>query len=410
MCCDMKEEIVVKVEHLWKEYGVPLPKMVSTFKHFLSGNYAVRANHWALKDITIEVKQGETLGVIGPNGAGKSTLLKVLARVTPPTRGHVKVHRKLFPMIELNAGIHPDLTGRENVRVLGAIMGFSRGEIQAKMDDIEAFTELDEWFTRPVRMYSSGMLARLGFGTAVHMDADILLIDEVLAVGDLAFQFKCHQTMARLRDEGKTILFVSHNLNAVRNLCNRVVLLHQGAVSLQGDAESVISSYGENASEGTKCLVEPLDLATDSCRIVNIQFIKQDGTAGNSFEVGEGMILRVHYCANQVIQEPAVVVAFHNMMDVNTVAVGFNTWEDGIRNHEFSGNGSFDLRISALNLMPSTYFVNVVFHTAERYPMIARSRGKYMFQLHSKNKTLGIARLEHSWDLALNEKAHRPHS
>jgi len=404
MCCEMKEEIVIQVDNLWKEYGLPLSHMASNIKHFLSGKYSSTLNRWALRNINVEVKQGETIGVIGPNGAGKSTLLKVLARVTPPTRGHVKVHRKLFPMIELNAGIHPDLTGRENVCVLGAVMGFSRGEIQSKMDDIEAFTELGEWFSRPVRMYSSGMLARLGFGTAVHMDADILLIDEVLAVGDLTFQFKCHQTMARLRDEGKTILFVSHNLNAVRNLCNRVILLHQGSISSHGDAESVISSYRDDASECAKYLVESLDLATDICRIVNIQFIKQDGTAGNSFEVGEGMILRVHYCANQVIHEPAVVITFHNMMDVNTVAVGFNTWEDGIRKHDFSGNGSFDLRISALNLMPSTYFVNAVFHTAERYPMIARSRGKYMFQLHSKNKTLGIARLEHRWDLTRNEE------
>jgi hypothetical protein len=270
------------------------------------------------------------------------------------------------------------------------------------MPEIEEFTELGEWFDKPVRMYSSGMLARLGFGVAVNVDADILLIDEILAVGDLIFQFKCHQRIAKLRDGGKIILFVSHNLNAVRNLCNRVMLLQHGAVSSQGDTEEVVSVYRENATDKTNVLIEPLELESDSCRILDIEFFRLDGTSCGIFEVGDGIILRVHYLAHILIREPAIVVGFSNMMDINTVVTGFNTWEDRIRGHELSGHGSFDLRIDALNLMPATYFVNVVIHTAERYPMIARSRCKYKFRLVSENKTFGIARLDHSWDIKSN--------
>jgi len=191
----MKDEVIIKVEHLWKQYGLPMPRIVKRLRQDLKSKSLSSPvlDHWALKDVSFEVKKGETLGIIGPNGAGKSTLLKVLAGVTPATRGKVKFKGKIFPMIELNAGIHPELTGQENVRLLGAIMGLSRLDIEEKLPAIKEFTELGEWFNTPVRKYSSGMMARLGFGVAMNVDADLLLVDEVLAVGDLRFQRKCYK-------------------------------------------------------------------------------------------------------------------------------------------------------------------------------------------------------------------------
>jgi ABC-type polysaccharide/polyol phosphate transport system ATPase subunit len=184
------DDVVIKVDNLWKRYGLPLPGFVRKGQGWLKRNLSSHArrsasrpelekeSHFALKDFSLEVKRGQTLGIIGHNGAGKSTLLKILAGVTLPTSGRVEILGRVFPMIELNAGIHPEFTGRENVRILGAIMGLSQAEIEAKVSEIEEFCELQEWFDKPVRMYSSGMLARLGFGVAVEVESDILLVDE----------------------------------------------------------------------------------------------------------------------------------------------------------------------------------------------------------------------------------------
>ncbi len=242
----MSDDVIIKVEGLWKRYGLPLVPAVRGLVTRLRNSKSSTLNErgpWALRDISFEVKRGETLGIIGRNGAGKSTLLKILAGVTPPTRGQIEVRGRVFPMIELNAGIHPELTGRENVRLLGAIMGLSRLEIEEKMPEIEEFTELEEWFNQPVRKYSSGMLARLGFGVAMNVEADILLVDEVLAVGDVGFQNRCLGRMKEYREAGKTILFVSHALEMVQYLCQQVMLLDKGEAIVEGKPEGVITQY-----------------------------------------------------------------------------------------------------------------------------------------------------------------------
>ena len=188
----MSDAVMIRIEGLWKRYGLPLPEIVRRGWNLLTNKNESSADlgdgPWALKDINLEIQKGETIGIVGRNGAGKSTLLKVLAGVTTPTRGRVEIRGRLFPMIELNAGLNMELTGRENVSLLGAVMGLSRRGIESKLPDIEEFTELGDWFDRPVRMYSSGMLARLGFGVAVNIESEVILIDETFAVGDLKFQ------------------------------------------------------------------------------------------------------------------------------------------------------------------------------------------------------------------------------
>lgn len=198
---------------------------------------------WALQDISFEVNRGEAFGIIGPNGAGKSTMLKVLSRLMKPTRGSLQVKGRVSALIELAAGFHPDLTGRENIYLYGAIMGMSKGEITAKFDEIVDFSGLAEFIDTPVKRYSSGMYARLGFGVASHVNPDVLLVDEVLSVGDYAFQQKCIEYMKQVIRNGATVLFVSHNLKTIAEFCQRCLLLEHGRPVISGPAEDVIPAY-----------------------------------------------------------------------------------------------------------------------------------------------------------------------
>jgi lipopolysaccharide transport system ATP-binding protein len=242
----MSEEIAIRIEGLWKRYGLPVPAVLRKGWNMIKGRQEDSINHdgpWALRDVTIEIPKGETVGIVGRNGAGKSTLLKVLAGVTSPTRGRVEIYGRIFPMIELNAGLHMELTGRENVRLLGAVMGLSRSQIESRLPEVEDFTELGEWFDRPVRTYSSGMLARLGFGVAVNIESDVVLIDETFAVGDLKFQNKSLARVREMRESGATILLVSHSLETLQFVAKRGILLEQGSLVASGSALEAINQY-----------------------------------------------------------------------------------------------------------------------------------------------------------------------
>ena len=198
---------------------------------------------WALRNISFEAKGGETLGIIGPNGAGKTTILKLIANVTEPTAGELEVRGRLVPLIELNAGFHSELSGRENIYMNASILGLSRREVKQKFDQIVSFAGLEEFIDQPIKKYSSGMFARLGFSVAVHCDPEVLLIDEVLAVGDVQYQKMCTDKIREFQKKGILILLVSHNMQLVRDLCSRVILLRKGEVESAGTPEEVLSRY-----------------------------------------------------------------------------------------------------------------------------------------------------------------------
>lgn len=198
---------------------------------------------WALNDVSFNVEKGEVLGIIGKNGAGKSTLLKILSRVTAPTSGKIKVKGRIASLLEVGTGFHPELTGRENIYLNGAILGMSRKEIDSKFDEIVNFAEIEKFIDTPVKRYSSGMYVRLAFAVAAHLEPEILLVDEVLAVGDADFQKKCLGKMGEVAKEGRTVLFVSHNMAAIRNLCNRAILIQRGQIGCDGDVADTIASY-----------------------------------------------------------------------------------------------------------------------------------------------------------------------
>jgi ABC-type polysaccharide/polyol phosphate transport system ATPase subunit len=237
--------IVIRLEDISVRYRVP-EERISTFKEYAIRRFQRRVRYqdfWALRGINLEIRQGEIFGIIGPNGAGKSTLLKVISRVLAPTEGRIWIKGRVSPLLELGAGFHPELTGRENVFLNGTILGHTRRDIQSKMYEILNFAELGDFIDAPLRTYSSGMVARLGFAVATAWPPEILILDEVLAVGDQAFRTKCQVRMQTFRANGTTILLVTHDMNVVRSLCGRVAWLDHGQVDNLGIAKEVIERY-----------------------------------------------------------------------------------------------------------------------------------------------------------------------
>jgi len=256
--------VAVHAENLGKQYrlgevvGRPpsLYEALSKGLAWLTGNRAGRAGHgdlfWALRDVEFEISQGEVVGVVGGNGAGKSTLLKILSRITTPTEGRVTVFGRLASLLEVGTGFHPELTGRENIYLNGTILGMRRYEIERKFDEIVSFAEIEKFLDTPVKRYSSGMYVRLAFAVAAHLDADILLVDEVLAVGDAAFQRKSLGKMEDVARSGRTVMFVSHNMTAIHQLCQRAMLFEAGRIKSAGPAHDIVQEYlTEGLSEGT---------------------------------------------------------------------------------------------------------------------------------------------------------------
>ncbi len=233
---------------------------------------------WALRDVSFEVKQGEVLGIIGRNGAGKSTLLKILSRITDPTEGWAEINGRVGSLLEVGTGFHPELTGRENIYLNGAILGMKRGEIDRRFDEIVAFSEVEKFLDTPVKRYSSGMYVRLAFAVAAHLEPEILLVDEVLAVGDAAFQKKCLGKMGDVAKQGRTVLFVSHNMAAVRTLCSRSLYLSSGSMLLDADSETVVSHYLAQDTAASALIAWDIQTAPRSAELRFLKaFITNDG-------------------------------------------------------------------------------------------------------------------------------------
>jgi lipopolysaccharide transport system ATP-binding protein len=265
----MSDEIAIQVRGLGKKYTIGGPQeeyhtirdaitnsVKAPFRKLThTDTYESGNEFWALKEVSFEIKKGEVMGIIGRNGAGKSTLLKILSRITMPTEGEVDIYGRVGSLLEVGTGFHPELTGRENIFLSGSILGMRKREIEEKFDEIVKFSEIEKFIDTPVKRYSSGMYVRLGFAVAAHLDPDILVIDEVLAVGDSAFQKKCLGKMEEVSQEGRTVLFVSHNMGAVRRLCQKGVVINQGKITFQGSATDAVENYMKSISGNDICNV-----------------------------------------------------------------------------------------------------------------------------------------------------------
>jgi lipopolysaccharide transport system ATP-binding protein len=317
---------------------------------------------WALSDVSFRVQAGEVVGIIGRNGAGKSTLLKLLSRITYPTAGTIDVRGRIASLLEVGTGFHEELTGRENVYLNGSIMGLKKREIDARIDGIVAFAGVEQFLDTPIKRYSSGMRMRLGFAVAAHLEPDILLVDEVLAVGDIQFQKKCLDTMRDLRTGGRTVLLVSHNMAAVENLCQRTIWIDSGRVRMDGSTGQVVRSYMStfaSAEHGTADL-ESIESRTGhgEARFTRVEFLDAQGQPTQYVRSGDHLVIRVHFRVHAVIQDLWVGIEFNTDAGMRLTAT--NNWATGYYVPSVSpGESYMDLEIDQLPMMPGRYYLSL---------------------------------------------------
>jgi ABC-type polysaccharide/polyol phosphate transport system ATPase subunit len=380
----------------------------------VSRRYSQGEEFWALRNVSFQVNQGEMLGVIGPNGAGKSTLLKLMARVLEPTSGVITVQGRVGALLELGTGFHPDLTGRENIFLNGTLLGLTNGEIGQRIDDVIAFAELEHFIDIALRNYSSGMQMRLAFAVAVHVDPDTLLIDEVLAVGDEAFQRKCLRQIHRLRRQGKTIVFVSHDLSSVAQLCDQALWLEDGQVQEQGPVREVIDRYLLSVAEK-----EALALAqrteeqpetqeeqtapgvrgrwgTKQVELTRVSMLDAEGNESYLFRCGEPVTIEAEYRVHEEVEDPVFGVAIFR--DDGLWCYGTNTDLDRIFIDSLPRHGVVRIQFDQFGFVPGTYFLDMAAHDRRGHPY-DYFRACRTFSVHSLIKDVGVFRPEHRWVL-----------
>lgn len=375
-------DTVIEVENLSKLYHIgevqekymtlrdtiatALVKPIHFFRGFRSAHQSGETL-WALKDVSFNIRRGEIVGIVGRNGAGKSTLLKILSRITEPTQGRVVIHGRVGSLLEVGTGFHPELTGRENVYLNGAILGMKRKEIDQKFDQIVAFSEVEKFINTPVKHFSSGMYLRLAFAVAAFLEPEILLVDEILAVGDAAFQKKCLGRMEEVSREGRTVLFVSHNMQAIRSLCAKGILLNQGEISMEGTASKVIDYYMTQHFGLPKTRETfPLDPG------LRIQFLAVDLVPEVSEAGQEIHLLRCKYLVRKELENVLLCVDVRNTADVSVFYSNDDFLMDGRKRK--TGVHTITLAIPSYLFSPGEYYVAFGFwepgHPPEHFPQV----------------------------------------
>lgn len=317
-----------------------------------NGNGSRNDYIWALDDVSFEITAGEVVGIIGRNGSGKTTLLKILSRITKPTRGHAEIHGRVGSLLEVGTGFHPELSGRENIFLNGAILGMRKSEIERKFDEIVAFAEVEKFIDTPVKRYSSGMYVRLAFGVAAHMETEVLLVDEVLAVGDAQFQKKCFEKMREIGSHGRTILFVSHNMSAVRSICKEALILERGRVVAQGEIDQTVDQYLSRIST-----TESLDRAIET-NTFSVTSVEVSSICGAVVKTFDPVQVRVQFVPKADIQDPGLYVSFLTMDSRRLTGLDL---KDFVTSAPLPAGETAELgfTIESLPLMPGTYQVEI---------------------------------------------------
>ncbi len=347
----------IECRGIWKSYRIYHHRS-NTLKEKVLTRRNAYDEFWALKGIDLDVPAGTTLGIIGRNGSGKSTLLKTFARILTPNRGSVSVHGTLSSLLELGIGFHPELTGRENVYLGGSLLGQSRSQVEERYDDIVEFAGIDPFMDMPVKNYSSGMYARLAFAVAVSIDPDILLIDEVLSVGDERFQIRCYERISELRAQGRTIVLVSHSLDAVRALCAQAVWLDDGEIREQGPAQDVVGSYLREAhgSVARQLASSKHRLGSGDAEIVDAVFLDGDGHPSASFKTGDTLTARLTYKSKTDQLRSSCGVAVYRA-DNQAYVFGQDSGAAGV-DLALTGSGTIEFTVPQLPLLQGQYDVS----------------------------------------------------
>lgn len=420
----MKECNAIEVKHVSKNFKVYLDKGHTLKEKMLFSQRRKYEERQVLKDISFEVKKGEGLGLIGHNGCGKSTMLKLLTRIMYPDSGSIEMCGRVSSLIELGAGFHPDMSGRQNIYTNASIFGLSRKEIDNRLEDIIAFSELEEFIDNPVRTYSSGMYMRLAFSVAINVDADILLIDEILAVGDAAFQAKCFNRLKEIKANGTTIVIVSHSLAQIEEICETSAWIHQGLVREIGKPKEVHEKYQQyvldkrieiadkelkrqnkkksdeqNKAEKEEAVVSSNNLKDPSTdkkdiEIIGVKMYDKDGNERNIFKTGDRCSVAISY---QVFRERQNMLFAAGIARIDGIL--YNSMKmriDKLDGFHISGDGTVILEIDELSMLPNLYVMDVAIED-ENAEVIEYITDAYRFEIVSEKAEEGITRLKHSW-------------
>lgn len=358
----------------------------------LRGSSTHKTDFWALRDVSFEVEHGESLGIIGHNGAGKSTVLKLLSNISAPTRGQITIDGRISALLEVGSGFHPELTGRENIFLSGSILGMRRAEITKKLESIVEFAGVRPFIDLPVKRYSSGMYVRLGFSIAAHLDPDILLLDEVLAVGDRAFQEKCKDRIAEMHRQGTTMVFISHDLKAVRSICQRVLLLQRGELMAEGPADDVIRKYTETASFQP----HPQTTAVRKAEITDVVFFDPAGKRSTGFLTGCPVQARVDYRVHLPIRQGAVSLFFYAMD--GSMAAQWTTGLDGRGIDMREGAAAVRFSCAELGLQPGVYQIDACIERAGAPETFDWQRGCSSIHVDAGKEIRGNFYMPHDWE------------
>ncbi len=391
-----------------------LESAVSVFQR--RGNRS-REQFWVLKNLSFQLEAGTTSGLIGDNGAGKSTMLKLVARIFAPDAGKVTTSGRVGALLELGSGFHPELTGRENIYLNASILGLNRNTIRRRLDDIVAFAELERFIDMPVKHYSSGMYVRLGFAVAVNINPEILLIDEVLAVGDQVFQQKCLQKIEDMKKDGITIVLVSHGLNNIVSFCERVIWLKDGEIYMDGSSSEVADQYMAFSNEefyrrqsleqahkdetielSTSGASEESRWGTRQAEIVKVELLNAKGEIPDYFETGESFRLRIHYKAPMRIYAPAFGLAFYR--SDGTHVNGPNSVRSGYEIPYIEGSGYVDYCVESLPLNPGRYELTVAIYNHNSMVAFDHHHRMYTFNVRSRTSWVeeGVVHIDADWD------------
>jgi len=372
-------DVALRVENLSKQYRIgkaqarystlrdslmemalsPVRRAANLIRGNGSGAADLEETIWALKDVSFEVKKGEVVGIIGRNGAGKTTLLKILSRITEPTEGCVDIFGRVGSLLEVGTGFHPELTGRENIYLNGAILGMKKAEIERKFDEIVAFAEIEKFIDTPVKFYSSGMYVRLAFAVAAHLEPEILMVDEVLSVGDAAFQKKCLGKMGEVAEEGRTVLFVSHNMAAVDSLCKRIFVLDEGKSIFDGDSNSGIAFYTkENRKSKNNTKLKDYPRSSPYRSLINsYRIMDETDNDRNLFPIGSTVVIELELYSDECLSDPHISIGVNNSIGVRvfTASTRFQKNQIGV----IHGQSRVRCILPYLNLAPDQYLLKV---------------------------------------------------